>query len=119
VKITLPRDQILDAVSWAARVLPARPTSPLLACPWNPAQPHLPAGDAEFQAAFTPAYLLGGLGALGTDTACICFTGPAKPAALTGEARSPMRGSRALGPQPGCHYMVMPIRPHGAEQEEQ
>jgi DNA polymerase III subunit beta len=74
-------------------------------------------GDPEFHAAFNPHYLLAGLAALGTDTACISFTGPATPAVLTGEARSPMRRSQALGPQPGYRYILMPIRPADADQE--
>jgi DNA polymerase-3 subunit beta len=76
-------------------------------------------GDPEIQAAFNPAYLLDGLGALGTDTASISFAGPAKPAVLTGKARAPMRGSHRLGPEADYRYVLMPIRPGERAQEEQ
>ena len=76
-------------------------------------------GDPEIQAAFNSAYLLDGLGALGTDTASISFTGAAKPAVLTGQARTPMRGSHRLGPQADYRYVLMPIRPGERAQEEQ
>ena len=76
-------------------------------------------GDPEFRTRFDPQYLLDGLKALGTDTACIAFNGPASPAVLTGNARRPMRATHALGPQPGYRYILMPIRPADPEQEEQ
>ena len=49
----------------------------------------------DLQIAFNPQYLLDGIGAIGSDTARISFTSPAKPAVITGkterEHRLPLR----------------------------
>lgn len=74
--------------------------------------------DPGIQVAFNPVYLLDGLGALGTDTVCISFTSPGKPAVLAGKARTPTRGSHRLGPQPDYRYVLMPVRPGEKAQEE-
>ena len=51
--------------------------------------------------AFNPAYLLDGLGAIDSDEATLSFTGPTKPAVLTGKS----------GEQGGDYrYLLMPVR---------
>jgi len=58
----------------------------------------------ELRVNFNPAYLLDGLGAIGSDTARISFTTPTRPAVLTGK--------REDGP-PKYRYVLMPIRSAG------
>ena len=58
---------------------------------------------AELLIAFNPAYLLDGLGAIGSDTARISFTTPTRPAVLTGKD----------GDGDGYRYVLMPIRAAG------
>lgn len=67
-------------------------------------------GESGMRVGFSPRYLLDGLGALGTDTARIAFTGATTAAVMTGTARGPMRGTHGLGPQTGYCYVLMPIR---------
>jgi DNA polymerase-3 subunit beta len=43
------------------------------------------AAGAPFQIAFNPAYLLDGLSAVDSDTTTLSFTGPTRPAVLTGK----------------------------------
>jgi DNA polymerase-3 subunit beta len=52
--------------------------------------------------AFNPTYLLDGLGAIDSDEARLSFTGPTKPAVLTGKA-----GEDAAG---DYRYLLMPVR---------
>jgi DNA polymerase-3 subunit beta len=52
--------------------------------------------------AFNPTYLLDGLGAIDSDEARLAFTGPTKPAVLTGKA-----GDDAAG---DYRYLLMPVR---------
>jgi DNA polymerase III subunit beta len=52
--------------------------------------------------AFNPTYLLDGLGAIDSDEARLSFTGPTKPAVLTGKA-----GDDAAG---DYRYLLMPVR---------
>jgi len=52
--------------------------------------------------AFNPAYLLDGLGAIDSDEARLSFTGPTKPAVLTGKA-----GDEGAG---DYRYLLMPVR---------
>src|SRR5881275_842183 len=52
--------------------------------------------------AFNPTYLLDGLGAIDSDEARLSFTGPTKPAVLTGKA-----GDAADG---DYRYLLMPVR---------
>jgi DNA polymerase III subunit beta len=52
--------------------------------------------------AFNPTYLLDGLGAIDSDEARLSFTGPTKPAVLTGKA-----GDEASG---DYRYLLMPVR---------
>jgi DNA polymerase-3 subunit beta len=64
--------------------------------------------DATFEGealtiAFNPQFLLDGLGALDSDTAHLSFTGPAKPAVLTGKTNS----------ADDYRYLLMPVRLSG------
>jgi DNA polymerase-3 subunit beta len=52
--------------------------------------------------AFNPGYLLDGLGALDSDEACLAFTGPTKPAVLTGKSGGDGSGD--------YRYLLMPVR---------
>ena len=52
--------------------------------------------------AFNPAYLLDGLGAIDSDEATLSFTGPTKPAVLTGKAGDDSSGD--------YRYLLMPVR---------
>jgi DNA polymerase-3 subunit beta len=55
----------------------------------------------ELTIAFNPAYLLDGLNAIDSDEARLSFTGPTKPAVLTGKA----------GEEAGDYrYLLMPVR---------
>jgi DNA polymerase-3 subunit beta len=58
-------------------------------------------GDA-LTIAFNPTYLLDGLGAIDSDEARLSFTGPTKPAVLTGKA-----GDEGSG---DYRYLLMPVR---------
>jgi DNA polymerase-3 subunit beta len=51
--------------------------------------------------AFNPTYLLDGLGAIDSDEARLSFTGPTKPAVLTGKAGDGAGDYR---------YLLMPVR---------
>ena len=57
----------------------------------------------DMQIAFNPVYLADGIAALGSDTARINLTSPAKPAVITGTAAG----------EPAYRYVLMPIRPAG------
>jgi DNA polymerase-3 subunit beta len=64
--------------------------------------------DASFEGealtiAFNPQFLLDGLGALDSDTAHLSFTGPAKPAVLTGKTTG----------ADDYRYLLMPVRLSG------
>jgi DNA polymerase-3 subunit beta len=64
--------------------------------------------DATFEGealtiAFNPQFLLDGLGALDSDTAHLSFTGPAKPAVLTGKPNG----------ADDYRYLLMPVRLSG------
>ncbi len=67
------------------------------------------ASGGPFQIAFNPAYLLDGLSAVDSDTTTLSFTGPPRPAVLTGK--------RAEAPLPGVpadyRYLLMPVRLSG------
>ena len=52
--------------------------------------------------AFNPTYLLDGLGAIDSDEARLAFTGPTKPAVLTGKAGDDEAGD--------YRYLLMPVR---------
>ncbi|MCW2674028.1 MAG: dnaN1 [Frankiales bacterium] len=61
---------------------------------------------AEMSIAFNPQYLLDGLGAVDSDTTTLAFTGPTRPAVLTGK-RDPDT------PVADYRYLLMPVRLSG------
>jgi DNA polymerase-3 subunit beta len=68
-----------------------------LECGWEGAEP--------LQIAFNPAYLLDGLAAVDSDTTTLSFTGPTRPAVLTGKHD----GEAAAD----YRYLLMPVRLSG------
>ena len=67
------------------------------------------AAGEPFQIAFNPQYLLDGLGAIDSDTATLSFTGPTRPAVLTGK-----RDADAIaGAVADYRYLLMPVRLSG------
>jgi DNA polymerase-3 subunit beta len=56
--------------------------------------------------AFNPQYLLDGLGAVDSDTTTLSFTGPTRPAVLTGKRHAP-------GEVAEYRYLLMPVRLSG------
>ena len=74
-----------------------------LECGWEG-----PASSEPFSIAFNPQYLLDGLGAVDSDTTTLSFTGPTRPAVLTGK--------RDEGTSPAAadyRYLLMPVRLSG------
>jgi DNA polymerase-3 subunit beta len=69
-----------------------------LECGWEGAEP--------LQIAFNPAYLLDGLAAVDSDATTLSFTGPTRPAVLTGKRD----GDAALA---DYRYLLMPVRLSG------
>jgi DNA polymerase-3 subunit beta len=63
----------------------------------------------EMSIAFNPQYLLDGLGAVDSDTTTLSFTGPTRPAVLTGKRHSD------AGPTSTAdyRYLLMPVRLSG------
>jgi DNA polymerase-3 subunit beta len=73
------------------------------------------ASSEPFQIAFNPAYLLDGLSAVDSDATTLSFTGPTRPAVLTGK-RDQVEGQAA--PDPAAtpadyRYLLMPVRLSG------
>jgi DNA polymerase-3 subunit beta len=67
------------------------------------------AGGEPFSIAFNPQYLLDGLGAVDSDTTTLSFTGPTRPAVLTGK-----RDAEAVEGTPAEYrYLLMPVRLSG------
>ncbi|MGI8535690.1 MAG: DNA polymerase III subunit beta [Mycobacteriales bacterium] len=73
-----------------------------LECGWQGS-----ASSEPFQIAFNPQYLLDGLGAVDSDTTTLSFTGPTRPAVLTGK-----RDADAVGVA-DYRYLLMPVRLSG------
>ena len=75
-----------------------------LECSWEGS-----ASTEPFSIAFNPQYLLDGLGAVDSDTTTLSFTGPTRPAVLTGK--------RDADSTPGVpaeyRYLLMPVRLSG------
>ena len=71
-----------------------------LECGWETS------AEAEMSIAFNPQYLLDGLGAVDSDTTTLAFTGPTRPAVLTGK-RDPD------GATADYRYLLMPVRLSG------
>lgn len=76
-----------------------------LECGWE--------GDTSepFSIAFNPGYLLDGLAAVDSDTTTMSFTGPTRPAVLTGK-REPTADGTAVGVA-DYRYLLMPVRLSG------
>ncbi|MDP9466625.1 MAG: DNA polymerase III subunit beta [Actinomycetota bacterium] len=67
------------------------------------------ASGEPFSIAFNPQYLLDGLGAVDSDTTTLSFTGPTRPAVLTGK-----RDAEATAGTPADYrYLLMPVRLSG------
>ena len=75
-----------------------------LECSWEGS-----ASGEPFQIAFNPQYLLDGLGAVDSDSTTLSFTGPTRPAVLTGKSDA----DRAPGTLPEYRYLLMPVRLSG------
>jgi DNA polymerase-3 subunit beta len=69
-----------------------------LECSWDGDTPSL-------QIAFNPSFLLDGLGAVGSETTALSFTGPTRPAVLT--------GAGTTGEAADYRYLLMPVRLSG------
>ena len=63
----------------------------------------------EMSIAFNPQYLLDGLGAVDSDTTTLSFTGPTRPAVLTGKRHAPDEPSHLAD----YRYLLMPVRLSG------
>ena len=75
-----------------------------LECGWEGS-----ASTEPFSIAFNPQYLLDGLGAVDSDTTTLSFTGPTRPAVLTGK-----RDAAATDGVPADYrYLLMPVRLSG------
>jgi DNA polymerase-3 subunit beta len=70
-----------------------------LECGWEGAEP--------LQIAFNPGYLLDGLAAVDSDTTTLSFTGPTRPAVLTGKRDGDADGVADY------RYLLMPVRLSG------
>jgi DNA polymerase-3 subunit beta len=79
-----------------------------LECGWEGADATTSGGE-PFSIAFNPQYLLDGLGAVDSDTTTLSFTGPTRPAVLTGK-----RDAEAGDGTPAAYrYLLMPVRLSG------
>jgi DNA polymerase-3 subunit beta len=78
-----------------------------LECGWEGAEP--------LQIAFNPAYLLDGLAAVDSDTTTLSFTGPTRPAVLTGKRNGEAQGNAGgdLATTADYRYLLMPVRLSG------
>ena len=76
-----------------------------LECGWQ--------GDTSepFSIAFNPGYLLDGLAAVDSDTTTLSFTGPTRPAVLTGKREPDATG--AVAGIADYRYLLMPVRLSG------
>jgi DNA polymerase-3 subunit beta len=73
-----------------------------LECGWEGAEP--------LQIAFNPAYLLDGLAAVDSDVTTLSFTGPTRPAVLTGKREGDAALDASLA---DYRYLLMPVRLSG------
>ncbi len=76
-----------------------------LECGWE-GPGSVTASGEPFQIAFNPQYLLDGLGAVASDITTLSFTGPTRPAVLTGKRAEP-------GVAADYRYLLMPVRLSG------
>ena len=75
-----------------------------------------PSSSEPFSIAFNPQYLLDGLGAVDSDTTTLSFTGPTRPAVLTGkraDAADSSAGAAADSSGADYRYLLMPVRLSG------
>ena len=79
-----------------------------LECGWE-GPGSVPASGEPFSIAFNPQYLLDGLGAVDSDTTTLSFTGPTRPAVLTGKRAA----DAADGAPADYRYLLMPVRLSG------
>ena len=75
-----------------------------LECGWEGS-----ASGEPFSIAFNPQYLLDGLGAVDSDTTTLSFTGPTRPAVLTGKRDADAQA----GAVADYRYLLMPVRLSG------
>jgi DNA polymerase-3 subunit beta len=75
-----------------------------LECSWEGS-----ASSEPFSIAFNPQYLLDGLGAVDSDTTTLSFTGPTRPAVLTGKRD----GDDTPAAAAEYRYLLMPVRLSG------
>src|SRR4051794_19582519 len=73
-----------------------------LECGWEGAEP--------LQIAFNPTYLQDGLAAVDSDVTTLSFTGPTRPAVLTGKRDGDAAGDASLA---DYRYLLMPVRLSG------
>ncbi len=78
-----------------------------LECSWEGTGAGTASGE-PFSIAFNPQYLLDGLGAVDSDSATLSFTGPTRPAVLTGKRDADVGGGPAE-----YRYLLMPVRLSG------
>jgi DNA polymerase-3 subunit beta len=76
-----------------------------LECGWEGS-----ASSEPFSIAFNPQYLLDGLGAVDSDATTLSFTGPTRPAVLTGKRDAESGGAPAVA---DYRYLLMPVRLSG------
>ncbi|MEX2289220.1 MAG: DNA polymerase III subunit beta [Mycobacteriales bacterium] len=79
-----------------------------LECSWESTGAGTPDGE-PFSIAFNPQYLLDGLGAVDSDTTTLSFTGPTRPAVLTGKREA----DATSGTPAEYRYLLMPVRLSG------
>ena len=96
---------------WRGRPVQPRPggaddaqASEQLECGWEGS-----AAGEPFSIAFNPQYLLDGLGAVDSDSTTLSFTGPTRPAVLTGKRDA----DAAPGAVADYRYLLMPVRLSG------
>jgi DNA polymerase-3 subunit beta len=65
---------------------------------------------SEMSIAFNPQYLLDGLGAVDSDITTLSFTGPTRPAVLTGKRHGDTGGAAGTA---DYRYLLMPVRLSG------
>lgn len=79
-----------------------------LDCEWEGS-----ASTEPFGIAFNPQYLLDGLGAVDSEMTTLSFTGPTRPAVLTGTPADAPAPSPGAAPMAAYRYLLMPVRLSG------
>jgi DNA polymerase-3 subunit beta len=83
-----------------------------LECGWE-GPGSVTANGEPFSIAFNPQYLLDGLGAVDSDTTTLSFTGPTRPAVLTGKRDAEAGDGVEAGAPADYRYLLMPVRLSG------